>query len=204
MTSGDTPDTLPWCTPCPARESGQCFRERASTLANAYSLGCRSADARKANAEKARERRARVRSGGSSGSLPDAWADSEDTPEREPTGETCECGSPLYWETGRGASVCDNGHWEHAPGTESRVIRESASREVELVESRNPVSLMAERAERARLRALRETSEQWLTGWIDTLGNPDSYDYVQWQQQARQLAALLRGFIPELRDAETE
>lgn len=201
MTSDDTPDTLP-CHTCPTGE-GRCYRERASTLANAYTLGCRAKDARAANAAKARERRARVRSGASNGP-PTAWDDPENVPAREPTGETCECGSPYYWETGRGASVCGNGHWQHAPGTETRVIGESTSREIELADSGTPVSLMAERVNRAKLRALREQAEQWANKWIDALGNPENYDSDEWKREARQFAALLRGFIPEFRDADSE
>ncbi|MGH3283591.1 MAG: hypothetical protein ACRDPD_02705 [Streptosporangiaceae bacterium] len=109
----------------------------------------------------------------------------------------------MQWEPGRTLVYCAECGQVELPAAVGAHYERQASRATARAEVaiRDP---MAEKAARARLRALRETAEDWLNQWLETIADDEMYDRAQWQRQARELAALLRGYIPEIRSAETE
>lgn len=113
------------------------------------------------------------------------------------------CGTTVQWEPRRTLTWCPQcKRLDLPPAVSAYQDRQQAERaQVAVRQVADPV---AERAARARLRALREDAESWAEDWIDTLGDPDSYDLVQWQREARAFAATLRGWIPEIKSAASE
>jgi hypothetical protein len=118
--------------------------------------------------------------------------------------DTCpQCSEPLSWEPGRTLTYCPEcKSLDLPPAIISRYESQQDGQPSGVVAIRADPT--AERAARARIRAVREMSAEWLKGWIETVADEEYYDRSQWQQQARQLAALLRGFIPEIQSAQSE
>jgi hypothetical protein len=125
-------------------------------------------------------------------------------------GDTClECGGPLAWEPGRTWTDCDAcAEGDGGMSLPAAVLRhyerraELATRASAEVAIRPDVA--AEQAARVRLRALRDGARQRVESWLDTIADPDSYDRGQNQGQARQLAAMLGAWLPEINTAADE
>jgi hypothetical protein len=62
----------------------------------------------------------------------------------------------------------------------------------------------AQRAARAQLRAGQELYKRRVQDWLDTIADEENYDRRQWQRQAAELAAILRGYLPEITAADSE
>jgi hypothetical protein len=120
--------------------------------------------------------------------------------------ECPECGGPLSWEPRRTLVYCPEcKRIDLPPAVTAYHEREQAQRAAVAVRGSAAVAdPVAEKADRARLRALKIQAEEWTEEWISTLGDPDSYDRIQWQCEAREFAAAFRGWIPEIRNAGTE
>jgi hypothetical protein len=119
------------------------------------------------------------------------------------------CGGPLTWEPGRTWTNCDacsegeggvalpaavTAHYERQAEIAIRASAEVAIR----------ADPAAEQAARVRLRALQDGARQRVESWLETIADPDSYDRVQNQGQARQLAAMLTAWLPEINTAVDE
>lgn len=118
--------------------------------------------------------------------------------------DTCpECSGPLWWEPRRTLIFCQNCNRLTLPPVITDHYGRAASQR-SAVAVRDQADPMAEMAARARLRALIATTEQWANGWIETLGDEDSYDRVQWKRSAREFTATLGGWLAEIKNAKTE
>ena len=118
--------------------------------------------------------------------------------------DTCpDCDQVLWWEPGRTVVYCPACQAVTLPPAVARHYDRQASRSTE-VAVREQADPLAEAAANARLRALRERAEEWLDGWLETLADPNSYDRTEWQRQAAELGAVLRGWRPEISKAESE
>ena len=90
------------------------------------------------------------------------------------------------------------------PAVSAHHERQQAQRATVAVRQGATVSVPAGPAARARLRALKIQAEEWAEDWIDSIGDPDSYDRIQWKREASTFTAAMRGWIPELKNSETE
>lgn len=117
--------------------------------------------------------------------------------------ECPECAGPLCWEPRRTLTYCTECKQIYVPTviTEHYARQASQSTEVAVRQRADPA---AEKAARARLRGQIIKAERWATRWVETIGEPDSYDRAEWQESAEEFAAAMRGWIPEIRSAETE
>lgn len=113
------------------------------------------------------------------------------------------CGDPMLWEPRRTLTFCPECQKVDLPPAVSEHYRRQASQRSETAVMQR-VDPMAEKAARARLRALISQTEQWANDWIDSIGDEDSYDRIQWKREAGEFAAILRGYIPEIRNSETQ
>jgi hypothetical protein len=113
------------------------------------------------------------------------------------------CSGPLSWEPGRTLVFCSPCNLLSLPAAVGRHYekQERQRSEVAVREHHDPA---AARTARVRLRARRDDAETWIGGWIETVADEDSYDRSEWKTQARTLAAMLRGYLPEIRSAESE
>lgn len=127
-------------------------------------------------------------------------------PARSPDDECPECEGPLSWEPRRTLTYCPEcKHIELPPAVTAYYAREQAQRAIVAVRQQNTIADPAqEKTARARLRALKIREQQWAEELIETIGDPDSYDRIQWQREARDFTATMRGWMPELKNAETE
>ena len=119
-------------------------------------------------------------------------------------GDECpECEGPLSWEPRRTLVYCPACQRVDLPPAVSEHYQRQQSQRAE-VATRQHADPIAEKAARARLRALVIQAEQWADEWLETIGDPESYDRIQWQRAAREFSATFCGWMPELRNAETE
>lgn len=114
-----------------------------------------------------------------------------------------ECGGPLRWEPGRTLVYCGPCNAIALPAAVTAHYERQAQRSAE-VATRAAIQGKPDRAARARLRALKEQIRARADEWLETIADPDCYDRAQWQRKARELAAMLRGYFPEITDAGDE
>lgn len=119
-------------------------------------------------------------------------------------GDECpECSAPLHWEPGRTMTYCTECNRVDLPAAVSAHY-DRQDRQRSEVAVRAAPNKSAERESRVRLRALKDQAGQSIRQWLETIANDECYDQVQWQRQARALAASLRGYLPEIADAADE
>jgi len=119
-------------------------------------------------------------------------------------GDVCpECSGPLEWEPGRTLVYCPECKRAGLPDavTEhyARQLRRSTAVAVRAEPDRS-----AERAARVQLRAAKDAVKRRVQTWLESVADEDSYDRVQFQRQAFELAAMLRAYLPEISEAEDE
>ena len=119
-------------------------------------------------------------------------------------GDAClECGGPLTWEPGRTWTDCDTCAEGHGGVSLPSAVIRHYERRAEVAVRAEP-DKSAQRAMRARLRAMKETAQSRVGEWLDTIADDERYDRVQFQRQARELGAMLRGYLPEIGEAQDE
>jgi hypothetical protein len=119
-------------------------------------------------------------------------------------GDECpECSGALQWEPGRTRVYCPACNRVELPAAVSAHYDRQASQRAEVAVQARP-DRAAERAARTRLRALKEKAVENVDGWLDSIADDDCYDQAHWQREARDLAAMLRGYLPEIANAEDE
>lgn len=123
-------------------------------------------------------------------------------------GDFCaECGGQLTWEPGRTWTNCDECAEQDGgvalPAAVGAYYERQAARRSEVAVRAAPDE-SASRSARARLRARKEMARECVGEWLETVADSGSYDRAQWQRQAAELAALLRGYLPEIDQAPDE
>lgn len=119
-------------------------------------------------------------------------------------GEDCEdCSGALSWDA-RGTMICCPvcDYVDVAPSIAEHYARESSnSTEVAISERVNPID---EIAAQARLTGLIIHTENEIEAGIRKYGDPDSYDLIQWKRAALGFAATMRGWLPAIKNAQSE
>lgn len=131
------------------------------------------------------------------------WAEVIRLAPGRPGDECPECSGPLHWEPGRTMVYCTVCNRVDLPAAVSAHYDRQARQRSEVAVRAAP-DKSAERESRVRLRALKDQARQSIGQWLETIADDGCYDQVQWQRQARALAASLRGYLPEIADAADE
>lgn len=119
-------------------------------------------------------------------------------------GDACsECSGPVQWEPGRTLVYCPECKRAGLPAAVTDHYARQLRRSTEVAVRAAPDE-SAERAARVRLRARKDAVKHRVQAWLESIADEYSYDQVQWQRQACELAAMLRAYLPEISEAATE
>jgi hypothetical protein len=143
----------------------------------------------------------------------DAWAaEGPPSPWREvlgpAAGRLCpDCDGPMYWTGAHTAVICPaDGVWSVSPGALQRAAeRQAAELERHHADTGRAVALTdaQARAERVRLRAWQDTLTRH-TERLIVVCEPGGFDRPQYKRAAFEFAAILRGYLPEIRVADDD
>jgi endogenous inhibitor of DNA gyrase (YacG/DUF329 family) len=114
-----------------------------------------------------------------------------------------ECENLLEWEPGRTLTWCAECKMvDLPPAVAGHYRREDARRSQ--VAIRDAPDSAALRSARVALRGRKDIARRQVGQLLNTVADDESYDRVQFARQAVDLAAMLRGYLPEIADAPDE